>query len=669
MKTNKILLGAAAFAVAGLSACSSSELVENIDQKVDTDQTRFMAIELSAPKADLTRAFEDGTAAESEVTRLDFFFYDQLGNITGTPVTVEGENLDENDFTSGPFESGNVTKIWTSVVPVQLSQGDNLPSYVMCLVNANEEDVKKVTGQPMGELRSLEMESSFNKTTGNFIMANSVYYGTNELTGELNQRMSATPINPNNQLFTTSNEAKNAITSANGTNATDEQKAALLNIYVERVSAKIGLNLDKANIENVVLANGSGEGNVTLQFNALYWFMNATDRSTFITKRYGIENADGSINYYPDYDVINNAFNATGMKDIWNAPEYHRSYWGCSPAYYDSEYPLVSDQINDLASGSTTNEYPVNYYTYNQVVNQAKISGNTRQALASTDGSFATTTNGGGYIYSRETTTVTSDIQNTLGNPAATVASAVIVGKYSIIDGDQTTPIAAGSRFFVDPNNKTEETQGTFYKNSQEAENALIARQHVLFINQGTAEDPDLVPYTDPDAYNVQHPTASVRNLLPNPNISGRLSALQLTHVPEETNIVYYDGQDYVQVTAANLNIVNVQLIQTGYLNTYYEGLAFYNIPIRHLGFDIDNVNDALYKDGEYNWNKMKLGDLGLVRNHVYNMTVSKIEGMGTGLRNPDQPIVPEKDEVNQYIAMRLNILAWNVVNSWSVSF
>lgn len=645
MKTNKLLMGAALL-TAGLTACNSdAPFADNTPQTVDTDQTRFISVQITTPRQQ-TKAFEDGTAAESNVNRLDFIFYDVNGNPTGTPMTFSGSALtpEVGGFTEGPFENGNVTRIWTSVVPVYLTQGQNLPSYVMCLVNATDAEVSQVNSDNMAALRELETPRFSNN--GNFVMTNSVYYGTNELTGETEQRMSATPLNPVTQLFTTAKEAEDAIT-----NSTE---GALLNIYVERAAAKVGLTLGADAVQDYTLTNGAGEGEVTLTFVPEYWFMNAIDNSLFITKRYGLDK-DGVINYYPEYSEINDTFADSGMANTWNDPTNHRSYWGCSPGYYISEYPLVSDDVNDLVDYS--HDYSSKYYSYTEVVDLAKTTGVTRQALAATDGTFtANTSAGAGVIYTRETTTASADIRNVNANPAATVASAVVVGKYQV-NGEFITNTA----FYVDPNAGT---NGTFYPNSTSAKQALIARQHVIF-----GDDQGNDPYNVEDIYEIRHPYKVVRENLANPNIAGQLVALQLPAVPEGRPLYYYDGKEFVRITEANRADVNVQLIQAGYMNCYASGLAFFNIPIRHLGFDIDNVDGKLYADGKYNWGAMKIGDLGLVRNHVYSITVSQIAGIGTGLRNPDQPIVPSKDEVNQYIAMRLNILAWNVVNSWSVSF
>ncbi len=118
-------------------------------------------------------------------------------------------------------------------------------------------------------------------------------------------------------------------------------------------------------------------------------------------------------------------------------------------------------------------------------------------------------------------------------------------------------------------------------------------------------------------------------------------------------------------------------------MDKFAQGLAFYSIPIRHSNWNDDfyvkKWTEEVEVDGEittvehekpvgsYNWAAMTTGSLGVVRNHVYNLTINSITGLGTALRDPDQPIVPAKEEANQYIAARLNILGWNVANTWSV--
>lgn len=58
----------------------------------------------------------------------------------------------------------------------------------------------------------------------------------------------------------------------------------------------------------------------------------------------------------------------------------------------------------------------------------------------------------------------------------------------------------------------------------------------------------------------------------------------------------------------------------------------------------------------------MRVGDFGLVRNHVYTLTVSQIKGLGTGIENLDYPIVPPMEMDDYFIKYRINILNWRIV-------
>lgn len=640
MKKFKFLLGALGIITLGLTSCSENAVGPQEPEKVDKDQSRFVTIAISAPSSGIaSRAFTDGTTKESLVKRLDFLFYDVNGNPTATPKTIQ--SFEGNSFKEGPFESGNVTRIYTSVVPVELTQGQNLPAQVVCIVNSNQDVITSLTNKTLSELIDIQ-QSNFTRE-GNFLMTNSVYYGQDILTGQPNQRLCATPINANSQLFKTEADAQEAIES--------DASGALVNIYVERVAAKVALSLAKADIKPYTMQNGDGEGTVSLTFVPEFWAMNATDNNLYLTKRYGVS----STNMTPSYDEINNALTTAGFT-TWNDDTNHRSYWGTSPSYFNNAYPLTSDQVNNLEAGTQEEEgtYLTKYYSYNEI--KAQASGTTavnNQAVAAVGGNFENAV-----IYTRETTTPDATINDESGNPAATVASAVVVGHYVV--GDATE----GSDFYVDRNVGE---GGTYYGSMENARAALIARQSILFADANGQQ-----LYANTERLTVAHPTYAVRKLLANPNIAGRLVALQLTAVP--TSAYYFNATTgtYQQVNGTNLNLVNAQLVSAGYMEYFDKGLAFFSVPIRHLnwkeisytaGPTVHGVTAA----GTYNWTSMKVGELGVVRNHTYSLTISSISGLGNALRSPDQPIVPAKDAVKQYIAMRLNILAWNVVSAWSV--
>ncbi len=58
------------------------------------------------------------------------------------------------------------------------------------------------------------------------------------------------------------------------------------------------------------------------------------------------------------------------------------------------------------------------------------------------------------------------------------------------------------------------------------------------------------------------------------------------------------------------------------------------------------------------------LGEYGVVRNHIYRIAINNITGLGTPVYDPTTPIDPTTPpEEYSYLAARVNILAWKIVN------
>ena len=69
---------------------------------------------------------------------------------------------------------------------------------------------------------------------------------------------------------------------------------------------------------------------------------------------------------------------------------------------------------------------------------------------------------------------------------------------------------------------------------------------------------------------------------MPNSNIAGRLVTLQLANVPDDA--YYFDGQQFVKITADNIAAANAQLAAgIGYLDMFNNGRAFFLLcPMWH---------------------------------------------------------------------------------------
>ena len=97
----------------------------------------------------------------------------------------------------------------------------------------------------------------------------------------------------------------------------------------------------------------------------------------------------------------------------------------------------------------------------------------------------------------------------------------------------------------------------------------------------------------------------------------------------------------------ATITDVNAELA-TNPAQVAPDGYVYYFTPIRHLA----NTTD-------------KTGAYGVVRNHVYKITVDGITGFGTTIFDPNKNIVPTLPKNTEtFIAARINVLSWRIVSN-----
>lgn len=646
-----LLFGAAIALAAGmLAGCSKEPAAENQIQTVDRDQVRYLNVTIVNPSAIGTRAaatdFINGTTAENFVKNMTFVFYDAQGLPTGQAVDKSFTTNNASDGFTNNANPNNVEKIWSETIEVNLAQGENLPAQVVAFINTTATaDVKKAS---LADLNTTLRQRVRTETDNNFLMSNSVYYGDNPVTGETNVRVFATPISTD-QLFTSEAQAKD-----------DKNKNNTVDIYVERYAARVTLDIEKDNIADYEGVNG-----YKLTFVPEAWRVNATDLEMYMVKRFGLIGADEKVNYDPTLTALNAQLNWE-----WNDPDNFRSYWATSPSYYLNSYPTVSDDITDVAAdndykgtGATAYPYAEHYFNYSQF-----ISG----SVDGTDAKFSpaiTWDETKGFdstpFYARETTTASRAWTRTgTGyNPLATMPSAVIVGHYKLTSTTEgADAIADKTTFYL--YGKTGNKHNLYFEAGIKA--AMIANQNVVLTRTGN--DTDGYTYTVYDGtagFVVEHPSAAVRKVKVNneTKVAGRLVALQLDGT--QPNLYYYNTTEkaYQLIDDTNINLVNSDLLTAGYATRYGNGLAYFNIPIEHLGGAVKKA------DGKtYDFANCPAGSFGVVRNHAYTIKVTGITGLATALRDDTQPIVPPVDAVSYYINAKLNILSWRIVNEQEVT-
>ena len=116
-------------------------------------------------------------------------------------------------------------------------------------------------------------------------------------------------------------------------------------------------------------------------------------------------------------------------------------------------------------------------------------------------------------------------------------------------------------------------------------------------------------------------------------------SYLKLTQTAESKT--FYDAEG----TVLGKDAVNEILKSLPGAKVWHAGQTYYYTDIEHFGSDETK------------------GKYGVVRNHVYDLNITSVAGMGTPVLDPTEDIVPQKPEnVDTYIAAQINILSWRIV-------
>lgn len=665
MKKTNLLAGTAAFMALAFSSCSNDLNVDN-PQVSENDEIRYLRISIANPPS--TRAegdseedpeesgstdaskFETGTDAENMVKDIYFIFYDNDGNVVGKNSILEMEN--------DPFEDAlgpSVGKIATTIVQLQIPKGSKRPSYVMAFLNpvkysevSNKENID--------ELRN-STRTAYLCDHGCFAMNNSAYYGNNPITGASNVKMVGAPV-LDGRLHNTYEDA-------------DKSDALTIDIYVERYAAKVNFKLN----ENIKIDDqniGTDANKYVLTYVPEFWTVNADAAEMYASKRF--ENSESKKDVTPTYAQVQATL---GSWTKWNDPDNYRSYWACSPGYYATEFPTVSDDIIDNATegtgaGEIVGDYKLKYYSYNQI---SKVKGDVEDKDFNLNQIGRKVTKKGNYKYVLENTMGKGAFET--ANPKAAAPSVVIVGHYNLKKG--STPISYDKGFclytdglyYIDGiPNKDKDPDAQTIKTAMMNRNGIIAVDNegtLLTYNNAVTVEAENVAADQQGlrkCFKVVHPSATVRG---DQKLPHRYVTLQLDPDADLTeNVLYYKNTNtnvWTQITKDDVTEINKLLwAQLGNARIYTQNKGYFSIPIRHLRFTEDYNASLLNKDGSINWNNARIGDFGLVRNHVYSLEVSAIEGLASGIDNPDNPLVPAMEEDDYWVKYKINILNWRVV-------
>lgn len=311
MKINKILLSAL-FASLFVSCANDDNDSNGVSFPTEVEDS-YIAVNVKGNNG--TRAtdggFDEGEGGESTVNSVHFFFFDASGNpfpINESTLTPGEAPSDKNYYIKSVGttpSTGNVENISDAVIVLQNAKG-KLPEKMVAVVNFD------YNGDAINHanLKAELVDAATAAADGEFVMSNSVYLYEGEV-------YDATPI-----------------TLENIAASEDIAKQKPVDIYVERVAAKVTVKSQETKFDTGIQFNGNNVYAVVQG-----WALNTTMSHSSLIKS------------------IDASWSATGTPGFaWNDAVNYRSYWSQSVAADGTDVTLAkSFKLNDI-NGTNLNK-------------------------------------------------------------------------------------------------------------------------------------------------------------------------------------------------------------------------------------------------------------------------------------------------------------------------
>lgn len=665
MKLKRFLFGTLC---AGLLISCSNDLPQDPGKVMENETTTYVRVSLVNDGFTRAEEYENGSADENSVNQILLIFFDAGRNYVGrTNLTVTDENT-----VSTPGTANTVERMLTMVAPVNLPENINYPKYVVAFVNPTAK-YGDLAVDKLEDLMTFIRNRSDISYNGHRTMNNSVYFSQ-----ESGYNVFATEVDFKSQFFETMEEAKNA-------------EEATIDITVERMEAKVKLStpLDAIPQETPYRSkSGVSDDTYTLEFVPEAWFVNGTEKRSFLLKNYRDTRDNYLTGNMPDHDYgmrlneVQEAFKANNQNNDgrWNHVNdvtNFRSYWAIDPTYFiiaddaDNFYPDVS---YDVKYGENVNPdgrtYPLSYRSYTNVLDEQKKHTSTNYVK------FNSTVKTHEYVLENTLSYATM----TSTNAKAAMASVVLLGHYVVKNG-------AGTVVF--DGTTTDKTKSFYVRHEADANRlVMVSDQEAIdfFLERGGStlfvQSVDAAGTPIPNSFEPLR-AAHLKNPLygvdyndfdmryPSKTVTGgKILSEQWRTLNIKKNdagqysdkIFVYDSSldggkgGYKNITDADVTDLAKRLYATyGVLEKFQTGKAYFNVPLKHIW----GVGSSSNK---FDAKSVVLGDYGVVRNHVYDLTINKIEGLGTGIGEINQPIVPPTENEQYYISTRIRVLQWRLV-------
>lgn len=298
-----------------MSACSSDNEIEGGSTNPAGD-AQYLAVNIVNVGTTPTRAtlpgYADGTAAESKINKIRFYFFHADGSAYGLKNATGGvDNYIEKTTTTTAADGTNTVGAITNTILVIEGTTKQAPASVIAVVNP--ESITPALGTDAKSLTDLTNNVTGKQfytiaTNDNFAMTNSVYVEAGRTV------------------------CPSLVAGHIGTDKTTAE-ANPVKIYVERVVAKVGADL------STLTANAAG----TTKYGMKVGTYSSKDIYAVIDG-WGVADENGTANV--EKHITNSWKDADLGISTWTTADYHRSFWETSVAF-DASNAKVNHNFND----------------------------------------------------------------------------------------------------------------------------------------------------------------------------------------------------------------------------------------------------------------------------------------------------------------------------------
>lgn len=626
MKLKKFFMGL--LGAAALTACSSDIPLDNpADNPGLGEGENYISVAIQMPAGVGSRAtqdsFEDGTAEESEVKNIVFFFFDADGNC----VDVQKEDNPKFENPAKPSTNPNITNYGN--VEVRLKAGINyLDGKLGVALNSPSGDATELKAKikTLSDFRArTQSYTAPANNDGSQVMSNSVYFDmpTSDDRPTENKMVDVISITEKN-IYTSSQKNEIEELYASG-------EKERVEIYVERVLAKIVVNKPEFDMTKYYTYKDGDETKTTITT-----YDHVTGSSAEITVKPVVKGMALNV-LSPKAALIKpiksdelgyGTGSATlNYKDFkWNDPKNKRSYWATTAFSTETDmgYKKWSEVKDKGLSGLTEYIHP-NTQAYEPILANEGSSLNTKVMVTAELHKFEN------------------------GDDKGAIDLVMFGSDYMLADNFLKYVASVINRDIRAIDWSTANLEVTL---TDEERKQIATAVHNAFLGDDKGYKADnlemvLGPKLEGKPFGGEDWTVivKVKDGINTPAISGLpdVAALETGSISTQVN------KQINTVVASSLGKINENRVMY-----WKNGQTYYYTNIRHQGFDClvgAGASDFLY---------------GVVRNHVYKVNLTGIYGLGTPVIDPDRPINPDHpgDQRPSYIQAKINILPWRVVTN-----